>query len=367
MDLRYCPRCRTALRALFNGQAELDHCPTCRGNWLDAGKTAKSFGAWAEPAHWLDEHIAEKKGLSGMWCPGGHGHLEAWDVTFEKQHVEIDICPTCTGMWLDQHEGGQLAKVVGAFEEKKGASPGVLSYFFQLFTGFPIEVFNPVKKTPWLVYGLIVTNVLIFGVELSLMSDEKAFEAFIRSFSAISSEISRGEDLWTLVTHAFLHGGIMHLVGNMYFLWIFGDNVEDRTGRIGFTLIYGAAALAGALLQIATHPSSDVPLLGASGAISGLMGAYLVLFPRVRVWVVFFFVRFQISIYWYFLVWIGLQILGVVSGQFGVAWFAHLGGFAAGLGVGFLYRSSGKKKAVRVAQHGAKNVNITMSQGPRGF
>jgi len=150
-----------------------------------------------------------------------------------------------------------------------------------------------------------------------------------------------GRQVSHLLTHMFLHGGWMHLIGNMWFLWLFGNNVEDSMGRGRFLVFYLACGLAAALGQVAISPRSGIPMVGASGAISGVMGAYLVLYPRVRVhclvFLAFFVTSISLPAWTMLLYWIGLQL---VSGLFGlvatsesggVAFWAHVGGFVAGI------------------------------------
>jgi len=313
---------------LNNGRTELDHCDLCRGNFLDAGEAGVAFGDWAEPGYWVQEHCAAPKGRTTLECPACDRGLEAFDVSWGPEHVEVDVCMGCKGIWLDADEGGRLSHIVGIHDEAKlqaETQPSVKSYFFQLLTGFPIEVWNPVRRKPMLVYTLLVILAAVYAGQLL------AFEQMVETFALVPAEVSRGANLWSVLTHAFLHIGVVHLLGNLYFLYIFGDNVEDRFGRGRFLFLYLIAALAGAAWHLAADPQSNIPMLGASGAVSGLMGAYLTLFPRVRVWVVFFFVRFQLSIYWYLGIWVTFQVSMAALGVPGVAWYAHLGGFLAGV------------------------------------
>lgn len=333
--MRRCPRCNVELSPLFNGRVELDHCRLCRGNFLDVGKAAHTFGPWVEPTSWIESHCAARRGTSKLRCPADHSPLEAYDVSWGDEHVEVDVCSTCKGLWLDAHEGGRLARIVGAHHNERHAAenlPSAKAYFFQLVTGFPIEVWNPVRRPPVLVYALIALLTLVFlgQVAAFVLLGPQGVERLLAPFLLVPGQVTRGHQLWSLLTHAFLHGGVAHLLGNLYFLWIFGDNVEDQLGKRRFLLLYLVAALGGAALHFAVDPYSQVPMLGASGAISGVMGAYLLLFPRVKVWVVLFFVRFKISIYWYLGFWVAMQVGMAALGTPGVAWYAHLGGFAAG-------------------------------------
>ena len=152
--------------------------------------------------------------------------------------------------------------------------------------------------------------------------------------------VGPGPQFSHVFTHMFLHGSWMHLLGNMWFLWLFGNNVEDSMTRVRFVVFYLLCGLAAALLQVYAEPNSAVPMVGASGAISGVMGAYLVLFPRVRVFTMiplgFFMQTFALPAWAMLVYWMALQLLGVftrIGGgqQGGVAFWAHLGGFVAGV------------------------------------
>lgn len=197
----------------------------------------------------------------------------------------------------------------------------------------PIRDHNPSGRFPFVTYALIAINVAIFGY-MFLLSPE-ALEDFIRSYALVPDDIVRGFNLGTLFTAMFLHAGLAHLVGNMLFLNIFGDNLEDRFGHFKFLLFYLGAGLVGSLLQIAMDPSSTIPNLGASGAIAGAMGGYLVLYPTHRIDVLWGFYGSSavparmMLVYWIiFQFFGGVGSLGVDGG--GVAYFAHIGGFAFG-------------------------------------
>jgi membrane associated rhomboid family serine protease len=203
---------------------------------------------------------------------------------------------------------------------------------------FPIRDHNPSGRTPFVTYALIAANVLIFLSYWSLFDSPRELSLFYSQWAFVPAQLSAGENATTLVTSMFLHGGIMHLLGNMLFLFIFGDNMEDEMGHIGFAVFYLISGIAAALAQYASGPLSPVPTLGASGAIAGVMGGYLLLFPKARVDVliiiVIFFRVFPIPAWIVLLVWFGIQLFSSIgSSAFdgGVAYWAHAGGFIAGL------------------------------------
>ena len=148
---------------------------------------------------------------------------------------------------------------------------------------FPIRDHNPSGRTPYVVYALLAANILIFLSYAGLMDDGPRIGRLFFDYAIIPARVSDGVGLETLVTSMFLHGGWMHLAGNMLFLWIFGDNLEDEMGHLPFLLFYMAAGIGAGLIHVITGPESQVPTVGASGAIAGVMGGYLLLFPKARV------------------------------------------------------------------------------------
>jgi membrane associated rhomboid family serine protease len=229
----------------------------------------------------------------------------------------------------------------------------VLLFAFQLTQGDRTPV--AVDTGPWADAGIPFYGEApeqLGGVEVISESD-----AFVFSYGLVPGELLLGEDLppriplplWiTLFSSMFLHGGLLHLLGNMLYLWIFGDNVEDAMGHVRFLLFYLLCGAAAAFAQIAIGPNSGVPLIGASGAIAGVLAAYFMLFPHSRVLTlipVFFFVRLvAVPAVLLLGIWFILQVIsgaGSLGQATGVAWFAHIGGFVAGVLLVFLFRRRG--------------------------
>jgi membrane associated rhomboid family serine protease len=147
----------------------------------------------------------------------------------------------------------------------------------------------------------------------------------------------------TLVTYQFLHGGWWHLISNMLFLWVFADNIEDAFGHVAFAMFYLLCGVAGGLAHVLMSPGSDAPLIGASGAVSGIIGGYVVLYPRARVWILLFMrLPLRIGAMWVLGGWFILQLVSLYlstgEGEVQVAWWAHIGGFLAGLGLTYAIR-----------------------------
>ncbi len=201
----------------------------------------------------------------------------------------------------------------------------------------PIREHNPSGRTPFVTIALIAINILVF-LSYYPANTEMGINQFVFDWGLIPARIMAGFGYETILTSMFLHGGWLHLAGNMLFLWIFGDNLEDEMGHVFFLLFYLAGGVAAAALQTAMDLQSGIPMVGASGAIAGVMGGYLLLFPKARVDVLFIFVIifriFPIPAWIVLGIWLGIQIfsgVSIPSDAGGVAYWAHVGGFLAGL------------------------------------
>ena len=222
----------------------------------------------------------------------------------------------------------------------------------------PLRDRNPTRRTPVVTIGLIAACFVVFGIELSVSASggEPALGAFLERWGAvpraISASMTAGD--WTsqamlgVLGSVFLHGGWLHILGNMLYLWIFGNNIEDRLGRLPFLAFYLAGGVVAVFAQVWTNPTSGVPLVGASGAIAATLGAYLVVFPGARilslVFLGFFYQLLEVPAvillgFWFVLQLVdGFGSLGATTTSGGVAFFAHIGGFVLGMLVGFAVR-----------------------------
>ncbi|MCI0584430.1 MAG: rhomboid family intramembrane serine protease [Chloroflexi bacterium] len=227
----------------------------------------------------------------------------------------------------------------------------------------PLRDANPTRRTPVVTLALIAACTAVFALELSVEASggEAALAAFFDTWGAVPSRISAALDgtgdigpaATGVLASLFLHGGWEHLIGNMLFLWIFGNNIEDRLGRLPFVGFYLLGGIVAALAQVWIEPASDIPLVGASGAIAATLGAYIVLYPRARiltfVFLGFFFQLIEVPALIVLALWFGLQLidgvatLGAPTAGGGVAFFAHIGGFAMGALVGLAVRSLARR------------------------
>lgn len=213
----------------------------------------------------------------------------------------------------------------------------------------PFKDENPTRRFPFMTISIIIANIFVF---LYQYFSPNGLLYYIKQMSLIPYEITHFVSLpfrisppLTFLTSIFMHGDFFHIAGNMLYLWIFGNNVEDFLGPIRFTIFYLLSGISASLVHIIFHPNSTVPLVGASGAISGILGAYLLLFPYARIHTLvflFFIIRvIEIPAYFFLIFWFFMQIINVGVG--GVAWFAHIGGFIFGL----LFISSFPKRRAR--------------------
>lgn len=222
----------------------------------------------------------------------------------------------------------------------------------------PLWDTQPHHRAPVLTALLIAACLGTFGYEVALMMENASrFETWMTTHALVPGRLMAGWDdgaQWqTVATSMFLHGGVAHVLGNCWFLWVFGNNVEDRLGFFGFGFFYLASGVAAALAQVLVEAGSTVPMVGASGAISGVLGAYLVFFPRAWVvalvpWVV---PVLPVPAVVFLLLWFFVQayagvgsLLAGTAGAGGVAWWAHAGGFVAGAALAMMWPKAGRKR-----------------------
>lgn len=330
-----CPRCFFILMKEDVKGQEVDHCIRCGGTFLEKGKENSVLGKTASPDIWKGTEICEKKASQKLVCPIDYHTLNTYRVEFENEKVEVDTCPECEGLWIDPKEGKKLLDIV-LHAGQSGSStlnqkPGVKSYLFQLFSGMPVEAWNPVHHKPVLTIGLIGVLITVFILQLTQVEMHALFVL-------VPVQFLSGDQPWTVISSGFLHGGIAHLLGNLYFLYIFGDNVEDYIGKARFVVLYMSSLVFSALGYTLIRSESESGFLGASGAIAGLMGAYFVLFPKIKLYFTVLFIPIRLNVVWYLAAWLVFNGVMMASGVEGIAWSAHIGGFIIGLLFGVLFR-----------------------------
>jgi membrane associated rhomboid family serine protease len=217
---------------------------------------------------------------------------------------------------------------------------------------FPFKDDNPTKSTPIISFIIIGICCLVYLFQSSLSQNQEIF--LIKNYGATPILLTNQTFVYwySSISSMFLHGSLMHLGGNLLYLWIFGDNVEDEFGRFNFILFYILCGVGAVIAQILFNTESNVPMIGASGAIAGTLGAYIVLYPRAKIfvfaWVVIFVKILKIPAFIVIGIWIGLQVMNVFDqGVSGVAYSAHVGGFICGVILTPLF----KKKDTKIFGH----------------
>jgi membrane associated rhomboid family serine protease/Zn-finger nucleic acid-binding protein len=306
---------------------QIDTCPMCFGAWFDAGELDVLAGQLGDVESVLDQEAR----TTTRPCPHGHGFMLEHDLPGVIK-TPVDRCGRCGGIWLDGEERRKLAKATTAQGQgtrtermlKRGAI-----WAMQVLRPLPVEVENPARGTPYVVFGLLIVLLAFFvGQELQQLDTHHY---------ALVPGRTRHEGDWSgLLTYMFLHGSWWHLLGNAYFLYTFGDNIEDLFGRVRFAVFFIVAGVLAGLVHYWFATNTATPVVGASGAISGVLAAYLWAFPRQRLFQTVLFIQVEIPMWVYLFVWVGYHIvmaLFATGAAEEVAWFAHLGGFLVGIAV----------------------------------
>jgi len=340
--MQNCPSCNSnsILKHEFHRQ-EVEKCQDCHGIWLELGELdgALSIADNGNSQVHMEETLGECLGKSDRHC-------HVCDTKLLRYHlmsgfeVEVDTCPSCFGVWLDHDELDKVAQspaIAKALLELDKPTHK-RTWLFQFLSQMPVEYNLKPKRTPWAMYSLLLLNIIFFmSYSVGIVDESFVFN----NFALHSDQVSHGQQLWTLLTHMYMHGGLMHLVGNMYFLYIIGDNLEDTLGRRKFLLYYTLCGLGAAAAQIIADPNSYIPMVGASGAIAGLYGMYLLWFRHASLTLMIIVYQKKVSPMIFFGFWIITNIVGLYlaneSGG-GVAYWAHIGGFIVGIVIGLLVK-----------------------------
>ncbi|WP_020408588.1 rhomboid family intramembrane serine protease [Hahella ganghwensis] len=339
-----CPSCQESSlkHIVFMGENVLQ-CSICQGLWFDDGELNRAIAHHHEDIdkHCHKEGLGQHLGTSERQCRDCQKPLQHYHL-LEEYQVVIDCCASCNGIWLDKEEVDQVLhspKIREAIE-KLNKKTSWRSWVFQALTQMPVEYNIPVKRAPVVTWGLIGLCIITFLIGFI---DPNLDETLFRTFALSSETPGTAQFLMQFISYQFLHGGWLHLLGNMYFLWVVGDNLEEALGRMKFLGIYlvsGMVAGFGELVfqKLSGHP--PLPLVGASGSVAALFGIYLIFFRYASLSFMIFVFQKKLSPVWYFVIWSGLNILGLALGDTGVAYVAHLSGFAFGILVGLALHSS---------------------------
>jgi len=345
--VRRCPNDGESLEKVPAAGIEIDACRTCKGVWLDRGE----IESLAKGFHGADLRAFRGAGSFATGpreCPACGRKLLPLRYGAGPRSVIIDRCIDCGGLWLDRGELGAVSRQAQKVEEiarrpihaRPPATPAIereeewsAPVIVSALTGIPVEVDNPIRHTPIVTWSLIAINVAVFILQLASGNPQR----FIETWGMSPRRVLEGEGLITVFTSMFIHANFLHILGNMIFLYIFGDNVEDRLRSFAFAFLYIIFGLAANAVDLLLFPTRSEVGVGASGAISGVLGCYLVFFPRSQLVTVICLVPIRVAAWVYLGIWILFQVIGA-SGQGpggGINYIAHVAGFATGLATGF--------------------------------
>ncbi len=368
-----CPLCSISLQNYQFESKNVDICSNCGGLWFDKGEFQEVLNSlisnnkvdYLNIKEAFDREPAPKDKNKQFIkkCPKCNLDMQVFNYSYDS-NVFLDKCISCGGMWTDKDEIKEAAryvkgnpvfdkyvKVLSDMTEETersrqvteetqnlsndlmssgGVGTGIIAWpIFPL----PLKDDLPTEKFSKVTFGLIIFNVLIFIFQLIFTSPED--ESFFRFLGVIPLLGFSPERLYSFVTSMFIHGGWLHVLGNMFYLWLFGNNIEDEIGSIKFIIFYLLCGILGGITFCIIHPSLDEPAIGASGAISGVLGAYLLLFPKADLIVLWLGKIRTIPAVFYLIFWIFFQfIYGGVALQtknVAIGYWAHIGGFIAGL------------------------------------
>ncbi|MBN2020361.1 MAG: rhomboid family intramembrane serine protease [Sedimentisphaerales bacterium] len=357
-----CPVCSNNLRVICRGSTAVNTCVNCGGIWFDRDEllpfvkdlSDKHPFSPEEPTFFRPRDVNDLSRLDEerRICPRCQCTMKKVDYCADS-NIFIDRCPNCRGVWTDYGEARRIARYLKSNPAAVTFAEDVVSkdrkltaweditdtcrvlrtkgyHFMYLPTiVLPLSDETPVERPPIVTLSLIGVCVFVFLAQVLFTSSS---QFIFHTFGLVPTHF------WGigLVTSLFLHSDILHLLGNMYFLWIFGDNVESRFTLPGYLGFYFACGLAAVGLHAVFNIGSTIPTIGASGAISGIMGAYLVFYPSAVIKTFFLYRIIRVPAVLYLISWFVLQLayafaFGMDKPNFtGVAWFAHVGGFTFG-------------------------------------
>lgn len=366
----FCPRCEVRLERVKSPHGILFHCPKCDGRAAGISVLRRTGSKTALRRLWL--LAREQRAATGAACPACRRSMAEVELPpiGASGPLKLDVCARCRYVWFDPRELDQFPPLEPKAEhpvpqkgrellamyhvrrvaeeakkaEREGYYPDELWQSIPAALGMPVEQNAPgLSRLPWLTYGLAAALAAAFALTFANLMK------IIPEYGLVPADVWRRGGL-TFITSFFLHAGLLHLIGNVYFLLIFGDNVEDDLGWWRYVLLLAAAALVGDLAHILGDPRSSIPCIGASGGISGVITYYALRFPHTRIGFFigyFFFFRWASVPAWAALVlWFAMQLAFVYHQRMGigdVAGLAHLGGAAVGLAAWGLWRLVGPK------------------------
>lgn len=364
-----CPVCGQHLKHKAYDGFYVKICPGCNGIWFDAGTMHPFLEMLINSSFVPNAPVVlskpvrlEKLNDPPKKCPRCGCLMRKHNYSYDS-NIIMDRCATCSGIWTDKHEAYQAAMynkgnpkldklassmashvqdqenfkdLVENINELRNSGGGLLIGIQGIL---PIGDDIPKHRLPFIVLGLILLNTISLISALAFGD----IESFCNEMGLIPTHIIAGQNLFTLYSNMFCHASVAHLVGNMAFLWIFGTHVEDAFHHVYFILFYLLCGIAANLAHLAMNLHSTIPCVGASGAIAGVMAAYLILYPSSHLKLIVGGIVMTLPAWVYLVGWFFMQLLASMlsSGTGGgIAWFAHIGGFVCGAIITFPFRNT---------------------------
>ncbi len=369
----YCPKCDLSLTETEYGPVTIDKCNQCGGIWLDGGELQPLTESLIKSNSIPQKDIrlgqrvilTHKMNTPSIDCPRCHIPTRFTNYAYDS-NIIIERCMRCEGIWLNKDEEIEIAKHI------KG-NP-TLQRLGEAFAE-DIKKHTPASTNPthpYLAYRSIVPTLLgdspanIFPLATIILIIANAFvylfqyyfsnfppDAITWIYGSIPQEIVNGSHIATLISSIFTHSDIFHLAGNLLYLYIFGDNVEEQLGTILFLLVYLMLGLTASVFSVLLNPTSIIPHIGASGAITGIMGLYLVLFPKNKLKVFFLGTIRDLDAFLFLGFWVLMQLINFLivfgSDVGGVDYTAHLVGFTLGVSTAMIIKYQNRKKDVQTS------------------
>lgn len=362
--LMKCPVCSNTLRQVKSKSATIDICPQCGGIWFDSGELADFMEFLSMNEKILPEEFKpfRRRNVQALYkikeknklCPKCGKELQKFNYSYDS-NVFLDKCIDCGGIWTDGGEAIAIARYLKENPTATAVGQGLadaaarsdlepeesLAGYFLFVPRFVVPISDdiPRERFPFVTISLIVLCVLAFLGQTFLVSDAKGL---IDRFGLVPAHFFGVG----LITSMFLHTGVFHLMFNMLFLWLFGDNVEDRFSRPAYLIFCLSCGLFAAILHCIFNWNSETPAIGAGGMVSGVMGAYLIFYPSATVSMFCLYRTIEVPVVLYLVGWFVIQLTSAFMSKNGdeaqIAWCAHVGGFIFGMAVAYFKKLQNK-------------------------
>jgi membrane associated rhomboid family serine protease/DNA-directed RNA polymerase subunit M/transcription elongation factor TFIIS len=354
-----CPKCNSSILLAAGYQNnEVDVCQQCGGIWFEKNELNSVLSSVNETDDEIDfkSTLGDAIGTSAINCPACASALDKYHL-LKDYHVEVDLCHRCEGTWIDHEELEQVRMSPQIREQLHELNQGInwKTWLLQFLSQMPVEYNVKPRIRPVVNLLLILLNCIVFAV---MYSDPGSAKLLVALFGSNPQLIEQGQHLWGPLTAIFLHGGLLHLAGNMYFLYVVGDNLEDVLGHWRYLALYLLCGVGASFISLFMNWGGNITSIGASGAIAGLFGMYLVWFRYASFTFMIIVYQKKISVVWYFGIWILINIIGMLSGDVEVDYWAHFGGFVIGLLIGWLMKQQVHRENPLVAMLSAPEAKI---------